>query len=96
VPILYNLSSKLPIEKVKLDPPRAYFYLWDVRVGMTSSVVVNADIDNMLIYAVSWYDFRDCPLKVKWCPRDPARQVNRDINEAAGLHRKLDLKSWQS
>ncbi len=42
-----------------------------------------ADRDNMLIYRASTYDCRDCPLKAKCCPKDPARKVKRDVNEAA-------------
>jgi len=42
-----------------------------------------ADSDNMLIYRASTFDCRDCPLKAKCCPKDPARKVKRDINEAA-------------
>jgi transposase len=42
-----------------------------------------ADSDNMLIYRASTYDCRDCPLKARCCPKDPARKVKRDVNEAA-------------
>jgi transposase len=41
------------------------------------------DQGNTLIYRASTYDCRDCPLKAKCCPKEPARKVKRDINEAA-------------
>jgi hypothetical protein len=40
-------------------------------------------VDSDNIYRASTCDCRDCALKAQCCPKDPARKVKRDINEAA-------------
>ena len=39
--------------------------------------------DHTRIYRASSYDCGVCPLKPKCCPKEPARKIRRDINEAA-------------
>ncbi len=36
-----------------------------------------------LIYRASKYDCDPCPLKQRCCPKEPARKIPRDVNEAA-------------
>jgi transposase len=39
--------------------------------------------DNTRLYRASSYDCGVCPLKPKCCPKEPARKIRRDVNEAA-------------
>ena len=39
--------------------------------------------DHTRLYRASSYDCGVCPLKPKCCPKEPARKIRRDINEAA-------------
>ena len=39
--------------------------------------------DDTLIYRASTLDCTDCPLKPKCTPKEPARKIRRDVNEAA-------------
>jgi hypothetical protein len=36
-----------------------------------------------LLYRASKHDCDPCPLKLRCCPREPARKIPRDVNEAA-------------
>ena len=36
-----------------------------------------------LLYRASKYDCDPCPLKLRCCPKEPARKIPRDVNEAA-------------
>ena len=39
-----------------------------------------------LLYRASKFDCDPCPLKPRCCPKDPARKIPRDVNEAARDH----------
>lgn len=39
--------------------------------------------DGTIIYRASVFDCRDCPLKQRCCPKEPARKVKRSIHEPA-------------
>jgi hypothetical protein len=36
-----------------------------------------------LLYRASKHDCDPCPLKLRCCPKEPARKIPRDVNEAA-------------
>jgi Transposase DDE domain len=37
----------------------------------------------ILLYRASKHDCDPCPLKLRCCPKEPARKIPRDVNEAA-------------